>query len=222
MHCDDALCKTRSCSFPARTRSRGRMLTVRCCGAACSAGSQLVDPASARTHRRPVRSSFVLVAWNALFYGQVKGRRRGPCPGSRRSCHKTGPDAADVREALSWRHKLRAARSTWWPTTCRALIPLLPDPAVKSAVVESERYFHDHDGIGAQVREAVKAPLREMLAAGDRILLIGHGMGIDHRLRCAVVSSTRSSTTPARIDLLLTLGSPLGMHYVQDQLLGFP
>jgi len=180
-------------------------------------GLELVDPAIARTIAAQP-ASFVLVSWNKLFYGEEKEADEDQ-PWIEALCHKSGPDAADVREALSWRNKL--ARFLYLVADhLPFLIPLLPDPAVKSAVVESERYFHDHDGVGAQVREAVKTPLREMLAAGDRILLIGHSMGSIIAYD-ALWELDHVEHNPARIDLLLTLGSPLGMHYVQDQLLGF-
>lgn len=179
-------------------------------------GLHLVDPAIARSIAAHPEA-FVLISWNRLFYGVEKEADEDQ-PWIEALCHKSGPDAADVHEALSWRNKL--ARFLYLVADhLPFLIPLLPDPAVKSAVVESERYFHDHEGIGAQVREAVKVPLREMLAAGDRILLVGHSMGSIIAYD-ALWELDHVEHNPGRIDLLLTLGSPLGMHYVQAQLLG--
>lgn len=178
-------------------------------------GLELVDPAIARTIAAHPQA-FVLIAWNRLFYGVEKEADEDQ-PWIEALCHKAGVDATDVREALSWRNKL--ARFLYLVADhLPLLIPLLPDPAVKSAVVEAERYFHDHDGVGAQVREALKAPLRAMLAAGDRILVVGHSMGSIIAYD-ALWELDHVEHNPGRVDLI-TLGSPLGMHYVQDQLLG--
>ncbi len=45
---------------------------------------------------------FSLVAWNAIYYGHVKDVEED-VPWIELLCHKTGPDAPDVRDALSWR-----------------------------------------------------------------------------------------------------------------------
>jgi hypothetical protein len=134
-------------------------------------------------------------------------------------CRKTGPDVQDVRHALSWRHKpvrFLYTVADLFP----ALIPLLPNPAVKNTVRETERYFQNHDNIGSHVRELVKAPLREMFAVGDRVLLIGHSLGAVIAYD-ALWELTHVENNAGRVDLLLTLGGPLGMHFVQDRLLGF-
>jgi pimeloyl-ACP methyl ester carboxylesterase len=87
-------------------------------------------------------------------------------------------------------------------------------------VRETERYFHDHGGIAAQLRELVKAPLRRMFAAGDRVLLIGHSMGAIIAYD-ALWELSQIEHNPGSVELFLTIGSPLGMRYVQRHLLGF-
>lgn len=179
-------------------------------------GLQQVDPAIARELAGQPQV-FELVAWNRLFYGVEKPADEDE-PWIEQLCCKGGADERDVREALSWRNK--SARLLYLLADhLPFLIPLLPDPAVRNAVVETERYFHNHDGIAARVREALKAPLRPMLAAGERVLLIGHSMGSIIAYD-ALWELDHLEHHPGRVDLLLTLGSPLGMHYVQRQLLG--
>lgn len=180
-------------------------------------GIELVSPELARDlGAHP--DCFQLVAWNAIYYGHIKEVEED-VPWIELLCQKAGPDAADVRHALSWQHK--PARFLYTVADLfPALIPLLPDPAVKSTVRETERYFENHEGIGSQVRELIKAPLREMFARGERVLLIGHSMGSVIAYD-ALWELTHREGNPGKVDLFLTLGSPLGMRFVQDRILGF-
>jgi hypothetical protein len=213
----DATCKNKIIFVPGKnpkpSASDHRALLWRC----LRRGVELVDPAAA--HRFADTSDcFQLVAWNVMYYGQVKDLD-DDVHWIEAHCHKTGPDAADVREALSWRNK-RARLFYLIADYLPALIPLLPGSAVKSAVRETERYFQNQDGIGTRVRELLKTPLRQAFAAGDRTLVIGHSMGAVIAYD-ALWELTHLEGHTGTIDLFLTLGSPLGMHYVQDRLLGF-
>lgn len=153
-----------------------------------------------------------------MYYHQTKAHE-DDIPWIEEMLAKTGPDAQDKREAQSWRRRwvrLHYILADFFPW----LIPLFPDPAAKNTVLETERYFSNRAGIADQMRELLKAPLRRMLAAGDRILIIGHSMGsiiaYDTLWELCHVENN-----PGRIDMLLTLGSPLGMRFVQNRLLGF-
>jgi pimeloyl-ACP methyl ester carboxylesterase len=174
------------------------------------------DPAAAR-ELAAAPDAFTLIPWNVVYYDAEKplGADR---PWIDALLTRTGPTEDEVREALSWRRK--AARvmvsvADFLPF----LIPLLPDPAVKSTIRETERYFSNFGGIAGRVRERLKAPLREMLARGERILLIGHSMGsviaYDVLWELWHVEGRRE-----RIDAFLSLGSPLGMRFTQRRLRG--
>lgn len=180
-------------------------------------GVSLVDPPVAEDMAKQP-DSFGLAAWNALYYGTIKEVDED-VPWIEALCRKTGPAAEDVRHALSWHHKparLLYTLADLFP----ALIPLLPDPAVRSSVEETERYFSNQEGIGARVREMVKAPLRQMLAGDDRVLLVGHSLGSVIAYD-ALWELTHAESFSGKVDLFLTLGSPLGMNFVQSRLLGF-
>jgi len=161
---------------------------------------------------------FELASWNERFYSENKPSDEDE-PWIREMCGQPGPDERDRNDARSWR--LKTARLLYLVADhLQFLIPLLPDPAVKSAVRETERYFKNQDGVADAIREVVKVPLRRMLANGERVLLIGHSMG-------AIIAydvlweMSRVEKVPGGIDEFLTLGCPLGMHYVQRQLLGY-
>lgn len=178
-------------------------------------GAELVDPECALAlAARP--EAFALVAWNALYYGELKDIE-DDLPWIEALCRKTGPDPRDVREATSWRLK-RARLLYLLADHLPFLIGLLPDPAVKGSIHETDRYFRNEDDVGTQVRELLKAPLRRMLAEGDRVLVIGHSMGSIIAYD-ALWELTHDEGNPGKVDLL-TLGSPLGMHFVFDRLLG--
>lgn len=180
-------------------------------------GIELVDPAAA--HQLASKPEcFSLAAWNAIYYGQAKDVDED-VPWIEALCRKTGPDAADVREAMSWRNK-RARLLYLLADHFPALIPLLPDPAVKSTIRETERYFSNSGDVATRVRELLKAPLRRMFADEDRVLVIGHSLGSVIAYD-ALWELTHLEGNPGKIDLFLTVGSPLGMQFVQQRLLGY-
>lgn len=161
--------------------------------------------------------NFLLIPWNPLYYRCYKPLDED-LPWIDALLKQEGPTREDVREALSWRR-----RFAWVMVTAADLfpflIPLLPDPAVKNTIRETHRYFSDDGGIGEQVRELLKAPLRRMLADGDRLLIIAHSMGSVIAYD-ALWELTHIERNPGRVDLFLTLGSPLGMHFTQKRLRG--
>ena len=99
------------------------------------------------------------------------------------------------------------------------LIPMIPDPRVKLSIRETGLYFDNHHNIGCHIRQLQKSPLREAASKGECVLLIGHSMGsiiaydalweLDH------LEGVRTC-----VDQFLTIGSPLGMNYVQKRLAG--
>ncbi len=180
-------------------------------------GVELVDPATAETLAAHP-DCFELIAWNAIYYGQVKAAEEDT-PWIELLCQRTGPHADDIRAALSWR-KRRARFLYTIADFIPWLIPLLPDPAVRNTIQETERYFQNQDGIGTRLRELVKTTLRTAHANGERVLLIGHSLGAVIAYD-ALWELAHLDQHPGTVDLFLTLGSPLGMRYVQDRLLGF-
>lgn len=161
--------------------------------------------------------SFALIPWNHLYYGRDKSLDPD-LPWINRVIRHQTPSARDKREARSPRR--RFARLLYhigdlfpW------LIDLIPDPAVKATIKETERYFNNTDNIAEEIREQLKAPLREAFAHKERVLVIGHSMG------CIIAFDAlwelwQRENIHERIETFLTIGCPLGMHYVRKRLLG--
>jgi hypothetical protein len=97
------------------------------------------------------------------------------------------------------------------------LIRFLHGPA-SATVNELQRYFHNSDNIAYHIREQLKRVIRPMLDNNEQVLVIGHSMGSI----IAYDAFWEMSHIEHRKDKLdfLSLGSPLGMNYVQHRLQG--
>lgn len=160
---------------------------------------------------------FLLAAWSFAYYGK-HGSLDSDIPWIERLMDSEGPSEPDVAEARHW--------SKWLTRSLYALgdhvhwlIDRLPDPRVKEMIRDTLRYFGNVHGIADRVRGIVKAEIEKARAGSDSVCLIGHSMGSVIAYE-ALWELTHRDDRPARIELFLTLGSPLGMKYVQHKLLG--
>lgn len=179
-------------------------------------GVERADPAVARDIASNAEA-FRVIAWNPLYYRCYKPLEED-LPWIDALLQRTGPSEAELQEAQSFRRRIAWLLYTM-ADLFHFLIPLLPDPVVKATIRETARYFSNEGGIGEQVRELLKVPLRQMLAAGDRILIIGHSMGSVIAYD-SLWDLTHIEQNPERVDLFLTIGSPLGMRFTQQRLRG--
>ncbi len=162
------------------------------------------------------REDFKLIAWNFLYYHKSKDISRD-LPWIDALINQHGPTEQDVREARAWHRNLDRMLYTI-VDTFPFLIKLLPRQ-VRTTAEETRRYFQNGDNIACDIRELLKQELRQRLANNDKVLLIGHSLG------SVIVYDTLWELShlehlPGKIDLFLTLGSPLGMNYVQHRLMG--
>lgn len=176
-------------------------------------GVRRAEPGLAEAFGQQVH--FELIAWNYLYYRQHKDITQD-IPWIDRLLHTHGPTEEDIREARHWHKKLDRLLYKI-ADRLPGLLKLLPE-AMRLSAEELNRYFHNTNDIACQVRELLKSVLRPALEQGDDILLIGHSMG-----------SVIAYDTLWELDhlerqtgklCLLTLGSPLGMRYVQHRLMG--
>ncbi len=159
---------------------------------------------------------FKLIAWNHLYYHKSKDVSRD-LPWIDALIHQHSPTAQDIKEANAWHRKLdRLLYSIvdHFPV----LLRLLPKP-LRSTAEEISGYFVNEGDVACKIRELLKQQLRPALGSNDKVLLIGHSLG-------SVIAYdtlwelSHEEGLAGKIDLFLTIGSPLGMNYVQRRLKG--
>ena len=158
---------------------------------------------------------FELIAWNYFYYR----KHQDITPELQwidELLRREKASESDRREALTWNRRL--VRSLYQiADSFPVIIPWLPETLRRNAE-ETRRYFHNEGGVAWDVREFLKRELREQLKSGKRVLVIGHSLG-------SVIaydtfwSLSLQEQLRAKVDFL-TLGSPLGLKYVQERLLG--
>jgi hypothetical protein len=160
---------------------------------------------------------FDLVAWTYLFHGAHRDISVD-LPGIERLLLQTGPSPEDVRaigawprRALRWLHMVGDA----WPLLGRRFAPA----PMRRLMHEATRYLKNRDGVGANVRAAVRASLEAAWSAGDRVLVIGHSLGsvIAYDTLWELTHFERAS---GEVGLFVTLGSPIATHFVQRSIKG--
>lgn len=159
---------------------------------------------------------FKLIAWNYLYYHTNKDINRD-LPWIDALMNQHGPTEQDIREAKAWHRKLDRLLYNivdYLPF----LLRLLPEK-IRSTAEETKRYFQNRNNIACDVRELLKQELRPLLRNSDKVLLIGHSMGSVIAYD-ALWELSHLENLPGKIDLFLTIGSPLGMNYVQRRLMG--
>ena len=161
--------------------------------------------------------AFVLVAWTYLFYGAHRDISVD-LPGIERLLEQTEPSAEDLRELGRWSRRLLR-----WSHIVGDAFPFLgrrlAAPATRRLMHEANRYLKNRDGVGADVRAALRSTLENAWRDGERVLLIGHSLGsvIAYDTLWELTHVHRSS---GEVSLLITLGSPLATHFVQRSLQG--
>lgn len=160
--------------------------------------------------------NFSVVAWNQLFYNEVKDISID-LPWIDVLLNTHGPTEDDIREAHSWHKKL--SRSLYMLTDyVPSLINVMPD-IMRQTALELNRYFQNRHNVANEIREMLKQQLRPLFESNTRILLIGHSLGSVIAYD-SLWELCHEEKLPGKIDLFLTLGSPLGMDYVQHRILG--
>src|SRR5690606_27431900 len=123
----------------------------------------------------------------------------------------------DRRESESWRVRVQGTIrrvADRFPF----LLKVLADEKVRSVMTETDRYFDQQETIGREVRETLKPPLRRWLAERRPILVIGHSLGSVIAWD-ALWELTHEEHLTGSLEFM-TMGSPLGIRYVQRRLRG--
>jgi hypothetical protein len=177
-------------------------------------GVRRVDSAVAGTLQASY-TRFHLVGWNFHYYHAHKDIT-GDIPWIDALIYKHGPSEQDMQDAHSWNIWLSRFLLTLGDHLS-LLIRFLPKE-VRSTANEIDRYFNNTDNVAEKIRDLLKKTLRPMLEKQDDVLLIGHSLG-------SVIAYdtlwelTHQEGLKGKVDFL-TLGSPMGMHYIHRRLLG--
>jgi len=162
---------------------------------------------------------FRLSAWTYLFYGANRDITVD-MPGIEALLAQPAPSSADLREL----HALPRTLKRWsyvladtWPLLGRWLAP----PVTRRLMHEANRYLKDRDGIGREVRSILRAELDSAWHTGAPVLLIGHSLGSVIAYDTLWELSREGERDPAkRVDLFVTMGSPLATHFIQRKVCG--
>ena len=99
------------------------------------------------------------------------------------------------------------------------LIPHIADERIELHLRDLMRSVHNRNDIASHTREMLKMPLRAAWESGRPVLLAAHSMGSVIAYD-ALWEMSRDQRDELRVDLLLTMGSPLGQSYLQRRILG--
>jgi hypothetical protein len=158
---------------------------------------------------------FHLISWNHLFYKKHKDITPD-IPWVDAVLNKHGPTEQDIKEVSSLHYRLDRLLFIL-ADNMQFIIPLLPE-TVKNEATEMNRYFNNIDNVADEIRMLLKQKLRPILEKEEPVLIIGHSLG-------SVIAYdtlwelTQEGNVHGKVDFL-TIGSPLGMHYVRRRLLG--
>ena len=178
-------------------------------------GVRRADPAVADSIE--AAEAFDIVSWTYDFYGTYHDFEI-----DRAAIEAVieQPEASekDITEATSWSRRL-----TRWIYRLGDRMPfLIPHVASERMAVhlrDLQRYLRDENGIATHARRMLKMRLRAADEAGHPVLLIAHSMGSVIAYD-SLWEMSHSSRDRLRLDMLLTMGSPLGQRYMQKRLKG--
>ena len=181
-----------------------------------AAGLSRVQPELAKKFAADT-GCLTLVPWTYSFYGRhedIEADRSG----IDELLKNPEPSASDIAEIDSIARKFTRLvhvlgdASSWFGR-------LIAKPEMRLTMVEARRYLHNHRGVADRIRAMLKEPLRRAWQDGERVLLIAHSLG-------SVIAYdtlwelSREKENSGRIDLFMTLGSPLASRFIKRRLRG--
>lgn len=161
--------------------------------------------------------SFEIVSWTYDFYGEHRDfALDAPSVDALLAQGKLSP--RDRQEASTPMRRL----SRWMFNLADRLPVLIPHFATERVRVhlrDLRRYTQNRNELAEHTRVILKEALRNARDQQRPILLIAHSMGSVIAYE-SLWQMSRANREAMHIDLLLTMGSPLGQSYIQKQLKG--
>ena len=181
-----------------------------------SAGLAAVDGvAAARFAARP--ECLALVNWTYRFYGTERDIALD-LPGIEQLLRAPQASEADKREIDSPKMRLRRC-SMRIGDAIPWIGRLMVQPDMRLTMHEVGGYLKNVNGIGDEIRGMLRKALTRAWQQGSRVLLIGHSLG--SVIAYDTLWDLSQEPNPGgRVDLFLTLGSPLGTKFVRRRLHG--
>ena len=164
---------------------------------------------------RQHENDFHLIAWNYLYYQTTRDIEH-ELPWIDALINTHGPTPQDIKQANSWLLKISRLLYTI-ADHLHFLIRWLPEPT-RMTIEETNRYFENRQNIGYEVRGLLKEILRPILNKEEPVIIIGHSLGsvIAYDSLWELSHNEKHS---GKVDFF-TIGSPLGLNFVQKKLLG--
>lgn len=186
-------------------------LILRVLGAALSR----VRPGAARLlEEHPER--FTLIAWTYRFYQRHRDTALDAA-GVERLLANPEPSAADTAEIDALARRL--SRLLRFAGDALPLLGrLVARRALRLTLTEVHRYFADHDGLGSAIRGDLARELAQAAERGERVLLVAHSLG--SVIAYETLWELTQVQSSARVDLFVTLGSPLASRFIRRRLAG--
>lgn len=180
------------------------------------AGVRRVDPDVAAAIGEHTEC-FDIVSWTFDFYGEHRDFALDAAAVID-VVEQPGAQRLDIHEATSLIRRLARWLYTlgdWLPF----LIPHVANERMELHLRDLLRYCRNENGIADHLRQMLKIPLRVASETNRPVLLIAHSMGSVIALE-ALRQTSHDDGPIVAVDLLLTMGSPLGQRYIQKRLEG--
>lgn len=161
--------------------------------------------------------AFEVVSWTYDFYGEHRDFALDAIS-VEAMLAQTSVTRRDREEASSLRRRL----ARWiflLGDRLPFLIPHIATEHMELHLRDLNRYIKNQGEAAEHARQILKAALRQAYAAERPILLMAHSMGSVIAYD-SLWQMSRAHREPMQIDLLLTMGSPLGQDYIRKRLKG--
>jgi hypothetical protein len=161
---------------------------------------------------------FRLLSWTYLFYGTYRDITLD-VPGIERLLAHEAPTEAERRAVYSWPRRIERLSHVIGDA-----VPLLgrwfAGPAIRAQMHDANRYGRNRDGIGTTIRARLRGAIEEAWTDGAHVLLIGHSLGSMIAYDTLWDLSHDEPPAHGRVDLFVTMGSPLATNFVRRRLRG--
>ncbi len=160
---------------------------------------------------------FRLVSWTYAFYGRhadIEVDRHG----IEKLLRSPEPNADDIAEIESVARKVGR-----WVRVLGDAMPwfgrVIAKPDMRLTMSEAHRYLSNRRGVARAIRSMVKTELEEAWRDDCRVLLIGHSLG-SVIVYDSLWELSHVDKSAGRVDLLMTLGSPLATRFIAHHVRG--